>query len=112
MKTNILIISSLILFISSLLYFKYFNNKNKNNFNNIIEKEENIIDFENCKHIGWLQNNKQFDNLLLYLDNSNKYFANELSNNIRIELENFDINQKNIVINGINYSIELPEKIF
>ena len=101
-----------VLILLSLMCLYFYLNYNKDNFKEKIENN-NSINFENSKHIGWLQTKIPFNNLILYFDILNKkYFAIKNNNNEKIELDIESANEnEEILINNEKYYIELEEQI-
>ena len=88
---------------------------NVENFDDVEEIDENKIDWSLTQHIGWLYkngDNKNFDNMNLYFDQSNaSFFAIPLHQELRINL-NIEMARKgeSVELNDEKYVIIFPEQ--
>ena len=85
-------------------------NKVEENFRQVPEIREDKVDWSITQHLGWLfknGDNKNFDNMNLYFNQSNaSFFALPLNNNEKINL-NVEMvkNGDKIVVNNENYVV-------
>ena len=84
-------------------------------FEQVPEIREDKVDWSITQHIGWLYkngDNKNFDNMNLYFDQSNAtFFAMPLEQELRINL-NIEMARKgeSVELNGEKYVIVFPEQ--